>query len=158
MSLQLLDNHLHDSGWDELDEEDFDNHRQEIISSIERKVLLEGRVRRGKLAGVLHLPWVSMTAAAAVVLLAVGLYVWMGNDDPSQQVPIVATQLVRDQVSTDGQVVESAISRPGWDDLALDLDTTAPARDLRFNFSSGDSSEIDTIGPDGGSDSYPIGL
>ncbi|HHH76607.1 MAG TPA: hypothetical protein ENL03_06250 [Phycisphaerae bacterium] len=154
-----LDDHLRDPGWQELEQEDIEIHRQDIIGSIERKVLLDGQSNQSVLYGVLSLPWLKISAAAAAVLLAAGVYFWLGQDKIEVPGPVITSRIIRDELPAgNNQVVESVIRRPSWEEFAIDVGEESRPVSSRLNFNTAASDEDVSTGKSYGLEGYPMGL
>lgn len=109
-----LEEYLADVGRREIDGVDYDLQRREIVAAVERRALLRPARRRR----VLLRPLFAATAAAAMVLVAVSLGIYLHAGRPAG--PAVSVQWLPSAPRPSGTVeVSMTIAPPSFDELPL---------------------------------------
>jgi hypothetical protein len=146
---QALSDHLEQLGRGDLEQipqEDLELQRMEIVSSLERRVLLDGSRRKLWIHS-----WQAGLAAAAAVLVAVGLWMWLGTAQPSQSGPVANVNMVRAEGPQEGASLIAVSARRGldYDVFALappsqqrDSASQAPAGTVMLSFGQSPREEM----------------
>ncbi len=146
---QALSAHLEQLAREDLEQfgpEDLQLQRMEIVAGLERRVLLEGSRRK-----LWTHSWRAGLAAAAAVLVAVGLWMWLGNVQPASPGPVAHVHMVRSDGPTEGasQVAVSARRGLDYDVFALappsqqrDSASQAPAGTVMLSFGQSPREEM----------------
>ena len=145
---QSLEAHLANIGVQELAELDYDAQRAAIMSSLERKVLLQGPRRR-----VLVLRpafWGAMAAAAAVVL--VGAFAWKSVFPPQPPGPDLSQLAVVKVLPVAPQVSGQAVIRVSSQRLAPEDVVPAPKPPRPAGRAPSGTVMVSIMPPDGGAD------